>query len=91
MNNEIRKAVVNPDLPKISQVILIGDAPANTAEEVIMHRSEYCGGESYWPNRIGAPTSWENEVRIMRGLNEGNPFPIHCFYGINTYYYYYYS
>jgi hypothetical protein len=66
VNREIEKH-------KISQVILIGDAPPNTPEEVKILRDQK--GEQYWKNtRYGAVTTWENELKYFIGI------PVNCLY-----------
>ena len=49
---------------QINQVILIGDASSNTAQQVIDRRKNYYG-EDYWKKtKFGPPTSWEAEVDV---------------------------
>jgi hypothetical protein len=59
----------------VSQVILIGDAPANTQEEVSEKRGSF--GESYWEKtRFSKPTYYRYELEKLKGKN----IPVHAFY-----------
>jgi hypothetical protein len=63
---------------EIAQIILIGDMPPNTREEVASKRSDqtYGKGESYWRSTpLSRPTYYEDELQsiIARGI------PVHCF------------
>ena len=61
---------------KISQVILIGDMPPNTNNEVMEKRSRNFG-ESYWSNTIFArPTNTDNELRLL--IEKG--IPVYTFF-----------
>ncbi|ETO01529.1 hypothetical protein RFI_35911, partial [Reticulomyxa filosa] len=65
----------------VSQVILIGDAPANTKEEVLMKRKEskqYNLGEAYWNSNAlySNPTYYEDELALLKQHN----IPVHAFY-----------
>ena len=69
VNQEVQKGN-NP-----SQVILIGDAPPNSNDDVITKRSYR--GQSYWEStKFSAPTFYKDE---MQQLIEKN-IPIHAFY-----------
>ena len=58
----------------ISQVILIGDAPANTENEVSKKRN-YCN----WKNTpYEQPTFWRNEIVRLKAC--ATPIPVHTFY-----------
>jgi len=60
----------------ISQVILIGDAPSNTASETINHRSSGYG-EGYWSKTIfGPPTSVDAEIAKFKKAG----VKVHAFY-----------
>jgi len=60
----------------ISQVILIGDAPANTQAEVASKRSSL--GETYWKQtKFSSPTYWETELTKCT-------VPVHAFYVDNN-------
>ncbi|CAF4558553.1 unnamed protein product [Rotaria sp. Silwood2] len=59
----------------VSQVILIGDAPANTKENVTMKRRSF--GETYWTTtKFAAPTYYEGELQKLKEKN----IPLHTFY-----------
>ncbi|CAF3604842.1 unnamed protein product [Rotaria sp. Silwood1] len=59
----------------ISQVILIGDAPANSQEEV--HRKRGKLGEKYWKTtKLDKPTHYEVELKNLKDKN----IPVHAFY-----------
>ncbi|CAF4020109.1 unnamed protein product [Rotaria sp. Silwood2] len=60
---------------EISQVILIGDAPANTKTNVAKNRAQF--GEAYWKqSRFATPTYYEDELEKLKTKN----IPIHAFY-----------
>jgi hypothetical protein len=62
-----------PDL--ISQVILIGDAPANSQNEITQKRAHF--GENYWKTtRFDKPTYYASELKKLKDKN----IPIHAFY-----------
>ncbi|CAF2770029.1 unnamed protein product [Rotaria sp. Silwood2] len=62
-------------LDSISQVILIGDAPANSQEEVRKKRAGF--GEAYWEKtRFGKPTYFAYELEKLKSKN----LPVHAFY-----------
>lgn len=62
----------------VSQVILIGDAPANTYNEVDYRRSQR--GESYWSRtRFSTPTYLDRELVQLREKN----IKVHAFYVAN--------
>ncbi|ETO33242.1 hypothetical protein RFI_03863 [Reticulomyxa filosa] len=74
INREVQKGTV-------SQIILIGDAAANTKEEVINKRKDSKKnklGENYWKNTklFSHPTYYENELALLRQHN----IPVHAFY-----------
>jgi len=81
---EIGLAHANRERDKgdVSQVILIGDMPANTETQVISHRNAYNGGESYWKKTqlFANPTNYKQE---MKRLAERN-IPVHAFYVANS-------
>ncbi|CAF4640808.1 unnamed protein product [Rotaria sp. Silwood1] len=59
----------------ISQVILIGDAPANTQKEVSQKRGSF--GEAYWEKtRFSKPTYYQYELQKLKE----NSIPVHAFY-----------
>ncbi|CAF4601763.1 unnamed protein product, partial [Rotaria sp. Silwood2] len=59
----------------ISQVILIGDAPANTKSNVISKRKHF--GEAYWQTtRFATPTYYEDELQKLKKKN----IKVHAFY-----------
>ncbi|CAF3824593.1 unnamed protein product [Rotaria sp. Silwood1] len=59
----------------ISQVILIGDAPANTKSDVTSKRARL--GEAYWKQtRFATPTYYEDELQKLKNKN----IPVHAFY-----------
>jgi hypothetical protein len=59
----------------ISQVILIGDAPANTQKEVSQKRGSF--GEAYWATtRFSKPTFYGYELQKLKEKN----IPVHAFY-----------
>ena len=60
----------------ISQVILIGDAPANTEEEVQSKREAKNWKNTPYEN----PTFWMNEINRLRACN----VPVHAFYVNNN-------
>ncbi|ETN99241.1 hypothetical protein RFI_38240, partial [Reticulomyxa filosa] len=62
-------------------VILIGDAAANTKEEVLMKRrdsKQYKFGDDYWNNNAlySNPTYYEDELALLKQHN----IPVHAFY-----------
>ncbi|CAF4077726.1 unnamed protein product [Rotaria magnacalcarata] len=69
-------AVQESDTPEsISQVILIGDAPANSQTEVSQKRANF--SEAYWKNtKFTAPTHYETELKKLKDKK----IPIHTFY-----------
>ncbi|ETO33272.1 hypothetical protein RFI_03835, partial [Reticulomyxa filosa] len=75
---EVGLAHVNREIEKgeVSQVILIGDASANTKEEVLSKRSTR--GEQYWKNTklFPTPTYCENELSRLKKHN----VPVHAFF-----------
>jgi hypothetical protein len=59
----------------ISQVILIGDAPANSPDEVTQKRTRL--GENYWKStRFNQPTHYTFELKKLKDKN----IPVHAFY-----------
>ncbi|ETO33931.1 hypothetical protein RFI_03165, partial [Reticulomyxa filosa] len=80
---EIGLAHVNKETEKgsVSQVILIGDAPANTKEEVQIKRrdsKQYKLGDDYWNNNAlySKSTYYEDELAHLKEHN----IPVHTFY-----------
>ena len=63
----------------VTQVILIGDAPPNTPEEVHQKRSHF--GEAYWrATKFGASTDYTKQLKpIIKAA-----IPIHTFYVAKT-------
>jgi len=60
---------------KISQIILIGDAPANSPDDVAEKREDY--GEDYWETtKFAFKTNYINEVKALKE----NKIPVHSFY-----------
>eukprot|EP01041_Mallomonas_annulata_P002329 gene2329-4529_t len=71
----LHHACVEDDNQKIHQIILIGDRPPNTDEEIIEKRS-FCG-EEYWSRtKFATPTNARSEVIKIRNKN----IPVHAFY-----------
>jgi hypothetical protein len=69
-------AVKESEAGGISQVILIGDAPAKDIEVILGDRKLY-GGENKWAkSRFGAPTHYKNELKKLKEAN----IPVHAFY-----------
>ena len=59
----------------ISQIILIGDAPANSKRDVEVKRDRF--GESYWSTtKFAAKTTYKEEVAKLKQ----NGIPVHSFY-----------
>jgi hypothetical protein len=58
----------------ISQIIIIGDAAANTEKEVENKRAEK--GEKYWSENFGSPTHFRREL----GALKNNKIKIHAYY-----------
>ena len=57
----------------VSQIILIGDAPPNTIDEVKSKRTYFKSG--YWDNtKFRVPTHWKEQLQNLKGI------PIHTFY-----------
>ena len=56
----------------LSQVILIGDAPPNTREEVISKRSNY----HFWKNSRFPETYYMDELKLL----SAKKIPVHAFY-----------
>jgi hypothetical protein len=61
------------DAPSLSQIVLIGDMPANTRDEVASKRGMY---EYNWGDLYREPTFWETEVEHLSAKS----IPIHAFY-----------
>ncbi|MBX9585798.1 MAG: hypothetical protein K2X50_00940 [Gammaproteobacteria bacterium] len=60
---------------EITQVILIGDANPNTAQDVTIKRGGK--GEAYWrQTKFAAPTFYMNELQVLKA----NEIPVHSFY-----------
>ncbi|CAF3939411.1 unnamed protein product [Rotaria sp. Silwood1] len=60
----------------LSQVILIGDAPAKNMNAIRRDRKAY-GGEAYWnKSKYGAETHYKNELKQLTDRN----IPVHTFY-----------
>ena len=49
----------------VSQVILIGDASANTEQDVHKRRLMF-GGEDFWKKQVGAETNWKLEINKLK-------------------------
>jgi hypothetical protein len=65
---------------EVSQVILIGDAPANSQAQVTKGRSMY-QGDAYWRiTKFNVPTYYQTEVNKLAG----EKIPVHCFYVHNS-------
>ncbi|ETO33241.1 hypothetical protein RFI_03866 [Reticulomyxa filosa] len=74
---EIGLAYVNTQVKKmeVSQVILIGDMPPNTRQEVA--RKRQIKGEYYWKGtNFSIPTYYEKELDLLEQCN----IPVHAFY-----------
>ncbi len=53
----------------VSQVILIGDAPAKSKKQIIEYRKLY-SGEEYWKkSSFKEVTTWEEEVKKLKTKN----------------------
>merc|ERR1712070_1286361 len=49
----------------INHVIIIGDAPANTKQEVLDKREKH-HGESYWrTTKFNLPNYWRDEIQVL--------------------------
>eukprot|EP00050_Salpingoeca_kvevrii_P020249 m.96325 g.96325 ORF g.96325 m.96325 type:complete len:974 (-) comp8787_c0_seq1:270-3191(-) len=59
----------------LSQVILIGDAPANTPQEVLTKRASSLFPWDSHP-KYGTPTNWQNELQYF----QQRQLPVHAFY-----------
>ena len=60
----------------VSQVILIGDAPAKNRKQIVDYRRAY-SGEEYWrKSSFKEVTTWEEEAAKLKAKN----IPVHCFY-----------
>ena len=60
----------------VSQVILIGDAPAKSKKQIVEYRNAY-SGEEYWKKSpFKQVTTWEEEVQKLKAKK----IPVHCFY-----------
>ncbi|CAF0944002.1 unnamed protein product [Brachionus calyciflorus] len=72
--NQEQSKLKHPD--RISQVILIGDAPAKS-EEMIKKYRRLNGGEDFWEKTIfRSPTYYKKELEIIKSYS----IPIHTFY-----------
>jgi hypothetical protein len=61
---------------EISQVILIGDAPAKAVDQIKEYRKSY-GGEEYWKNsKFKQMTFYKDELQKLKNNN----IPVHAFY-----------
>jgi len=63
----------------VSQVIIIGDAMANTPDQVIGKRGDSQSGftEKYWSKtKFSKSTNWKLEIAKLKALN----IPVHTFY-----------
>lgn len=71
-------AVQESEKPEgISQVILIGDMPANTEKEVLDRRKAYHGGEAYWnTTKFNTLTHYTREVQKL----QNKEIPVHTFF-----------
>jgi len=59
----------------VSQVVLIGDAPANTQDEVTQKREKH--GEAYWGNsKFKQPTFYKTELEKLKKKG----IPVHAFF-----------
>jgi hypothetical protein len=69
-------AVNESEMPdSISQVILIGDAPANSENEVTQKRAR--SGENYWKTtKFAKPTYYASELKKLKDKE----IPVHAFY-----------
>ena len=59
----------------VSQVILIGDMPAQSKEQVIARRQKH-HSEDYWNSKFGKPTDFEEQLNILFTKQ----IPVHAFY-----------
>ena len=65
----------NSEADGLAQVILIGDAPPNTAHQIDEGRARF--GEGYWAGtRFAQRTDWEAEARRLAD----RAIPVHAFY-----------
>ena len=68
------------DAAQITQVILIGDAPANTKQEVIYRRKNY-PEENYWfASKFKGPTFYSDEIQKLKTKG----IKVHSFYVANN-------
>ena len=68
-NNESKSA------DGVSQIILIGDAPSNSKEDVLKHREDHT--EKYWlKSKFGIPTDYRAEIEKLKQKN----IKINCFF-----------
>jgi hypothetical protein len=68
---------VDSDDQLLSQVVLIGDMPANTREEVAFKRTQAQGNnQHHWGGLFAKPTFWEDEVELLAAKS----IPVHAFY-----------
>ena len=64
------------EIQSISQVILIGDRPANEEEKIKSYRNKY-NGEAYWSKtKFKNPTFYKHELNKLKNKK----IPIHAFY-----------
>ena len=67
VNKELAKEAADIDKgldpPRIKQVILVGDVPPNTPQEVVARRLRR--GEEYWQSHLGPATDSETELSKM--------------------------
>jgi len=59
----------------LSQVILIGDAPAKERTSILEYRRKY-GGEAYWTAKFGSATHFVEQAKLLKAAG----IPVHPFY-----------
>jgi hypothetical protein len=68
---------LDTDEQTLSQVVLIGDMPANTREEVTFRRTRAQGNNKHhWGEAFATPTFWEDEIEQLAAKK----IPVHAFY-----------
>jgi len=66
---EIALSYMNQD-PNVSEIIIIGDACANTKDEVKTKRQGEQGGEQYWAKtKFNTPVYFEEEIALLKHKN----------------------
>lgn len=71
------KHIVDQLSPELKQVLIIGDAPSQTLAQVQKLRQQ-CFGEAYWSKEVGPPTSWQDQLNIIK--QKDPQLPIHAYW-----------